>query len=485
MDRIVRVLTTLLNALCLGLAASVLGAPLVVSTAANSNNPWVASTIPELMQPASVMNDNSGVVVSPPPTRNFSLSACFDKADKNNKEIASARWNLSIAKAGVRIASAIPNPQFQLQTGFGPSFTELFTGQTMLAGLSEEFLTAGKRGKRMDLARANYGLADLQLEALRFDVHNRVRRSYAELAAAEAYEALTESQRDVGVKLLSIADHRFAAGKAPMSEVLQAKLNVSQFDTQQNQAQGRLQQASTALSLLLGEKPEHIEVIDVDDNGLFKLSAEKTEIVPSPTHSLPLLLQLFTAAWRERPDLKAAKQQVYVNGRALTLARAQRFPDLFIGSGYCFSTWSKSQPVGLVQQPNWLGQGVQLTVTAENPIFYQHQGEIQQALANLQQSERKVDLLRSQITTDTVIAYNSVNVCRTNIFIFQKDLLPTASEVARLARLGYQYGATDLATAIVAQQQYQQTLSAYFDAVVAYQNAWANLEQAIGVPLNQ
>ena len=52
-----------------------------------------------------------------------------------------------------------------------------------------------------------------------------------------------------------------------------------------------------------------------------------------------------------------------------------------------------------------------------------------------------------------------------------------------MSRRGYELGKTDLATAILAQQQYQQLLSSYFNAVVAYQNAWADLEQAIGVPV--
>jgi len=422
-------------------------------------------------------------ITSPPVVRNFSLAACFDAADEKNREIVSAKWNLSIARAGIKIAGAIPNPQFLLQTGFGPSFTELYTGQTMLVQLTEQCLTAGKRGKRIALAHANYGLAEMQLDALRFDVHNRVRRAYAELAAAEAYEALVESQRAVGVKLLSIAQRRFDAGKASKSEVLQANLNVTQFDTQRNQAQGRLQQDSAALALIIGEKPAQVEVIDVDDNGLFKLSAEKTDIVPSPARMLPSLGGLLQAAFETRPDLKMANQQVFVNRRSLTLARAQRIPDLFVGGGYTFSTFAKSQPGALVPQPNWLGEGVQLTVTSENPIFYQHQGEVQQAIGVLRQSERQVDLLKCRIAADIVTAYNEVSVGKANLFVFQRELLPTANDVARLARRGYEVGQTDLATAIVAQQQYQQTLSSYFDAVVAYQNAWADLEKAVGAPL--
>jgi outer membrane protein TolC len=116
-------------------------------------------------------------------------------------------------------------------------------------------------------------------------------------------------------------------------------------------------------------------------------------------------------------------------------------------------------------------------------VFYQYQGEVAQARASLRQSERQVDLTRAQIAADVATAYSSVLVARANIIEFQNNLLPTASQVATIARRGYQVGATDLATAIVAQQQYQQILSNYFDSVVAYQNAWADLEKAVGIPL--
>jgi cobalt-zinc-cadmium efflux system outer membrane protein len=425
----------------------------------------------------------AGTINSPPPSRTFSLSACFDKADRFNRELLSARWNLPIAEAAIKIAGAIPNPQFELQAGFGPTFRYLYTGQTQQIGWTEELQTAGKRSKKVNLARANYELTKIQLDALRFDVHNRVRRAYAELAAAEAFEALIEAQRSVSLTLLDIAQKRFDAGKAPHTEVLQSELNVVQFDTQRNQAQSRLQQSSAALALITGEKPEKIEVIDVDDNGLFKLSAEKTEIVPSPERALPDLADLRATAFAQRLDLKAATQQVFVARKALSVARAQRVPDVFVSAGYTYAQFSQHQPPNLVPFSNWLGNGVFLGVSAENPVFYQHQGEVQQCQAALRQSSRQVDLLKSQIAADLIASYNAVQVARANIFLFQDDLLPTAAQVSKLARRGYQVGSTDLATAIVAQQQYQQVLSNYFDSVVAYQNAWADLEKAVGVPL--
>lgn len=425
----------------------------------------------------------TGIVVSPAPVRTLSLKECLERAELNNKEIVSARWNLPIARAQVTIAGAIPNPQFQLQEGFGPSFTSVLTGQNEQFQWTQQFLTAGKRTKKIALAKAQYLLAEVQLDALKFDVRNRVRRAYAEQAAAEAYAELVESERAVGVKLLSIAEKRVAAGKAPQTEVLQARLNVNQFDTQRNQAQIRLQQDSAALGLIIGETPEHVEVIDVEDNGLFKLSTEQTDIVPSPAGLLPSFSLLMETARTSRPDWRAAKQQVFVFEKAVELAKAQRIPDLFVGSGIQYMHLSKHQPPGLQAVPNSVGNGVYMTVSAENPLFYQHQGELLQAVGNLKQATRNEELLRCQVSADVASANSEVEVARANIFLFQKDLLPTAADVARIARRGYETGATDLATAIVAQQQYQQTLQSYFDSVVAYQTAWADLEKAIGKPL--
>ena len=156
---------------------------------------------------------SAGVISTTSPLRSVSLSQCFSSAERYNRELLSGRWNVAIAKAGVKSASAIPNPQFSIQAGFGNSFEYIFDGQTQQYFLTEDLQTAGKRGKKIDLARANAALSEIQLEALKFDVHNRVRRAYAELAAAEAYEALIESQRAVGMKILNIAQKRYEAGR--------------------------------------------------------------------------------------------------------------------------------------------------------------------------------------------------------------------------------------------------------------------------------
>lgn len=476
----------------------------------------------------------------PIPHRSFSLKACFDKADADNKEILVATSTLSVSQAGIVIAKAIPNPTYSMVYGWGPAWKLVIAGNGEQLGWSEEIQVCGKRTKKTEVARANYLQTAFQIEAVRFDVHNRVRRAYAELVAAHAYADLVDTQRAIAAKLLDISQKRFDAGKAPGSEVMQAKLALMQFDTQKNQAWGRLVQDSAQVSSLMGEVPQHQETIDVEETGLFKLSAQKNTLLPDPGLAIPPITQLLPAAWRERNDLKVAIQNAYANKKALTLAKTQRIPNPTVGFQYFYSDYSPYQfgfvdPAGVLPylqgiypnipqlqtsftNPNpsaslvknlyyqsiVSGQGVNsgtpipdikkdrvpfqpgylLSVQHETPIFYQYQGQIDQARATVVQQLRQNEQLRAQIAVDIVTAYESLQVARDNIKKFQQQTLPAAAQVAQLTRRGYELGKTDLATTILAQQQYQQLLSSYFDAVVAYQNAWADLEKAIGVPIN-
>ena len=424
---------------------------------------------------------DAATVTSPKPDYTLSLKDAFSIGNDNNYDIVVAKKNLNIAYAQVIVAKAIPNPQFQAQLGFGPAFSYLFTGQTQQILFTEQILTAGKRTKKINLALANLELAKLNLNSLTFKVHNQIRRAYAELVAANAYEDLIDSQRNIAQKLLDVAQKRYKAGKSAYSEVLQAQLNVLQFEPSQNQAQPRIQQASCNLALLIGKKIDKIELFEITENGIFQLSAQKTEIVPSPDKELPDIKDLILKAYSVRPDLLSATQEVFANHRAFTLAQAQRIPDLFLAAGYAFTAFAANQPAGLSPAP--AQPGVFIALNANTPVFYQNQGEIAQAKDIVRQSQLKIDLLKSQIARDVVNSTTSVNVARANIYNYSQNLLPLSAHVAKLARRGYEVGISDLSSAIVAQQQYQQTLSNYFDVVVNYQNAWADLEQAVGLPL--
>ena len=116
--------------------------------------------------------------------------------------------------------------------------------------------------------------------------------------------------------------------------------------------------------------------------------------------------ELLPTAWSQRNDLRAAIQQAYVGRKSLTLAKAQRFPDPFVGFNYLFSTYKSHQPLyftgSVPYQPGYL-----YTLQQEVPLFYHYQGQVAQAKANLDEQLKQVDLQRSRIASGIVTAYES------------------------------------------------------------------------------
>ncbi|CAN5380389.1 TolC family protein [soil metagenome] len=422
--------------------------------------------------------------------RKLTLQECFDRADANNKEILIAASKLSIAQSAIVIAKAIPNPVYNMTYGWGPAWDYIVAGNNQQVGLTEEIQVGGRRTKKVGVAASAYLQTALQVEATRFDIHNRVRRVYANLAASTSFERLLRSQRNIANELVKVADPG-ADPNAP--KVLQAKLIVMQFESQHNGAKSKLVQDSAQLALLLGETPQREEVIEIEDNDVFALSAEKNKIVPSPERGLPALDKLLPAAWTSRSDLKAAIQQAYSNRKALTLAKTQRIPDPQIGANFLFTAYNRQQlqdfdPSGarlpgnpldrVPQQPAFL-----LTLSEETPLYYQYQGQIEQAKLIWEHQLKQNDAQRAQIASDIVVAYVNLLVARQSIEKFQLELLPQSFKVAKLTQQGYKSGTSDFGTAVLAQHQYQHVRATYFNSVVGYQNAWADLEKAVGVPL--
>src|SRR5271170_3477095 len=87
-------------------ALSATNSPVAAQTAQQSSSPNGTASNSSNSLKASATESENGVVVSPAPTKTISLSACFNEAERSNKEIKSALWNLPIAKAGIRAAGA-------------------------------------------------------------------------------------------------------------------------------------------------------------------------------------------------------------------------------------------------------------------------------------------------------------------------------------------------------------------------------------------
>jgi cobalt-zinc-cadmium efflux system outer membrane protein len=408
----------------------------------------------------------------PPPAPagyRLSLTQVLEQVDRRNPQLLAARSNLSIARAESVTAGAVPNPQFSFTYGLGAVYYTNGNPQ-LLFGLSQNFELGGKRDARLGLADSQYRLAVLQLDSLRREIRNRARRAYADLAAAEAQARAMDVQIDLLDQLVRIVQKRFEAGATAEAELLQAKLARTQADPQRIVARSRVERARYLLNALLGENPE--QLTDLSDTGLFELSVEKTEIAPRADIVFSPLQDFLRRAFQSRVDLKAAVQQAEVGRSLLKLAQAQTVPDLQLTGTY--QRFTGDAPPA---------DGLSLGIALNLPIFYNQNGELARAQAILEQAVLQEQAIRAQIRLEVQTAYQDLLAARKTILKYQKELLPSSEDVRGLARRSYEVGKSGLSVVILAQQADQQVRSGYIDAVVAYQNAWADLEQAVGAAI--
>jgi cobalt-zinc-cadmium efflux system outer membrane protein len=267
-----------------------------------------------------------------------------------------------------------------------------------------------------------------------------------------------------------------------VSEVLQAKLALNQLDTQKIQAESQLKQARLQFNSLLGNTlvDDKSNGYELSDQGYFKLSAQKTALVPFPETLPPNLDDLYQKAQNIRPDLRAALQQIQVNKAQLRLAKAQRIPDLQLSAGYLYI--NAPNPTSPTNSKK-LFDGTVLEAGFVVPVFQNQGAEIGKAKTTLLQSKLQLTALHKQIYDDVHTAYTELKAARQNIELYQKKLIPDSADVLHLSQESYEYGKTGLANVILAQQSDQQILQSYLQAVVDYQQAWGDLEKAVGEPL--
>ncbi len=424
-----------------------------------------------LVSPCAVLAQETPSSNTPSPVQ-ISLSDALELAEDYNPDLLAARKRHDISLADVGIARQEPNPEISGTYTFGNIARQL--GQSQLIGITQLIETAGKHPKRVEVAQAELELTDKEINTLRWEIRARVRQAYAQLAASKENLRVLHTQSELLDRLVDIAAIRVRAGAAPESELLLAKLTRSQLETQMNEAKGRLRQDRRTLFTLLGEQVD--PNFDISDNGLFYGNAQQTELVPLLTTTIPSQAELELQAREVRPDLKALVQRTVVSQKELRALRAEKVPDIELTGGFTFV--NAITPDGPFEKGFF--SGGYLASALVLPIRHNQGAQIQRAKAMLSKTALEIEATEKQIRLDIDNAYTACMTARENIQLYQSKLLPESKDVLSLAQKSYAAGKSGLVSVILAQQTVQKIFYDYLESIVAYQNAWGDLEKAAG-----
>jgi cobalt-zinc-cadmium efflux system outer membrane protein len=381
------------------------------------------------------------------------------------------------AEGAERAAGNVPNPQ--VNAGYGrvfnyspaPGMCPGCSPNQFTVGLSDnaaiEDSLSGKRNLRIKVARAALAAAKMSRVDAERTLTLQVKSSYFQVVQSRAAYEFAKDVQQASQHELDLNQERLTGGKineGDFERIRQTALEAMQaVDT----ASQNLRQAKVALGFLLGVRGR-VPDYDVDKEAL-------KFFVPQPiaSNSADGLLKV---AFDKRPDLRGLGFQEERAKAGISLARRQVFPDISVGVQYT-QTGTGTSAI----QPPTLG----VSLTGNLPIFYQQQGEIRQAQADLATQSLTRGQTTSQVVSDVENAYAAYVGSRTLVERMESALLASAKKALDITKLQWLAGKANLTDYLDARQAFIATNVEYLSDLTNYWTAVAQLEAAVGTDLRQ
>jgi outer membrane protein, heavy metal efflux system len=380
----------------------------------------------------------------PQPPSPLTLQSAFALANAHNPTLTAARLGRAVDLAGVGVAQQRPNPE--------ASFEAARDTPHEVLSLAFPLELGGKRGRRIDLANATLARTTADLAVQTLDVRRDVRLAYYELVAAAAQVQITSELRGLAERTRNAARDRFESGAAPRLEALQAELALAQADNEEEAARGRQTAARTSLNTAIGRAPgSPAEPIDPFDAG----------VIPADPAAL-------IAAG---PDIAALDREIDEAVARQRLATAMRTPDPTVSGGALFDA-----------QPEFT-YGWRFGVAVAVPIFTRHTAEVEVESAHVAQLRARREARLAILTGEALAAATRAEAARRQFLRYRDEIVPQLTTIEAMAEDSYRSGQTNLTAFLQAVLAARELRLRATDAGLAYQTALADLERALGGPI--
>ncbi|MDD5562416.1 MAG: TolC family protein [Thermoanaerobaculaceae bacterium] len=396
-----------------------------------------------------------GALPSPEPLR-VSRAEAVALAVAGNPAVAAAVEQVAQARARVAEATALPDAAIattlEQENGLlqPRSATAKDIGLALTLPFPDKLRLSGK------VAGAALRSAELGLTQLRQQIAFETAQAYdAVLVAARHRDDLREA-RTLAQDFLAKTEARFRGGTVARLDVLKARVDLAQADTDLITNERAVATARAGLNRLLA-RPLGAPI-------------EPADVLSVPPH-VPDLETLETLALASRPEIQSLAADRAGARDATTLARRYWLPDLSV-------TLSRNFTAG---SPAAFSTAASVTI----PLFFrQHEkGFIAEARHREAELAATAGDLAAQVDLDVRTAFAAATTALRQAAFLRDDLLPEAGEAYRIAAVSYGLGGSSALDLLDAKRTMLEARSQYTDVLGAANDALADLERAVGAPL--
>ena len=377
------------------------------------------------------------------------------------------------AEGDVLAAGAVPNPNVSVGAGAAIDYnppagcvgcqTWTLTAQVGDNGALFDTIT-GKRGLRVSSARAALAAARLGRVDAERAIGGQLKQQYAQLVVAKAAQDFAAEVQKAMTQSLDLNKLRYPS---VINEGDLARIEVQKLEADQTMDEAKLavRQAQVSVAFLLGVRGT---VPDFDvERTLLKLK------VPAALQGASEA-SLVALAVTTRADLRAWGYTRESAEHALSLAKRQRFPDVGLFANYTqFGTGPDA-----VQPPT-----VTVGLSFNLPVFYQQQGEVRRAEADVATATVQREKVLAQVVSDVAAAWATWTSARDRLQRMESLILDRAKRARDIVDLQFRGGTATLMDFLDAERTYIATNEEYLQDLANYWSALFALEQAVGTEL--
>jgi cobalt-zinc-cadmium efflux system outer membrane protein len=379
--------------------------------------------------------------------RPLTLPDAIARAADANPTLRAARSAEAIDVAGLASARQHPNPEVSVEV-------ERETPHWAFAG-TIPLEVAGKRQKRIEVANATIAVTEAETARVAADLRADVRRAYFIAVAAGRRVAVADDLVTIATRFRDAARDRFQTGAAPRLEALQAELALAQAQNDAVAGRGDLAAARAELNALLAYPGDAApSLVDTLEGG-----------------PLPELAAVTAAALSGNAELSVLDKRIAEARARVALATAMRRPD---------PSFTGTLPY---DAPGEFTFGWRAGAAIALPIFTTGRPEIKVAEATLARAVADREARAAQVSGAVMAAMSRATAARQALDRYQTDVLPSLQLVEQMAEESYRAGQTGLPAYLQALQAAREIRQRAVQAGLDYQVALADLERAMGRPL--
>lgn len=379
-------------------------------------------------------------VLSAPPSAPLRASTVEDQASfsadqlvawvwQRNPGIAERKAALEVSIHRIETEGSLDDPT--LSYTFAPrTFGRAGQGLNQKIEFGQQLPWPGTLKARRAAATHRANAAREDVHALRLELAATAKAGYAELYFVQRALAIHHHTHELLGELKSVAETRYAAGKAPLRDVLQTEFELAKLDRHLLELTRIETEMNARINGLLNRAPS-----------LHLPKADQTPIV----RTLPTLPELERLALEAHPELRRLDAEIAANASEVILAEKAFYPDLRLIAGYN-SLWDEVDKRPII--------GLSLNVPLDRG---KRREKLLGAKANVRRSESKRASEAAKLLAELARAHAGVVESTDSIDLYERSLLPLAAEFLDAALADYESGSGGFLSVITAEQQKLET----------------------------